>query len=55
VLLHVAAILARRLDAANQALIELKSQVQKNQPGSEIGEAIDKMERLLYGYFRQFK
>jgi CRP-like cAMP-binding protein len=44
VLLHVAVILARRLDAANQALIELKGQVQKEQPGSEIGEAIENME-----------
>ena len=55
VLLHVAAILARRLDAANQALIELKGQIQKNQPGSEIGEAIEKIEGLLYGYFRLFQ
>ena len=55
VLLHVAAILARRLDAANQALIELKGQIQKNQPDSEIGEAIEKIEGLLYGYFRLFQ
>src|SRR5262249_50467208 len=56
VLLYVTVILARRLDAANEALIELKSQVQKDQPGSEgIGEAIEKMEGLLYGYFRLFK
>ena len=56
VLLYVTVVLARRLDAANEALIELKSQVQKDQPGSEgIGEAIEKMEGLLYGYFRLFK
>jgi CRP/FNR family transcriptional regulator, cyclic AMP receptor protein len=55
VLLYVAAILARRLDAANQALIELKSQVQAGQPRSEIGETIDKMEGVLYRYFRLFE
>ena len=55
VVLYVAAVLARRLDAANQALIELKGQIQKNQPDSEIGEAIEKIEGLLYGYFRLFE
>jgi CRP/FNR family cyclic AMP-dependent transcriptional regulator len=47
VLLYVAAILARRLDGANQALIELKSQVQAGQPRSEIGNTIEKIEGLL--------
>jgi CRP/FNR family cyclic AMP-dependent transcriptional regulator len=37
-LLYVAAILARRLDGANQALIELKSQLQAGQPRSVIGK-----------------
>jgi CRP/FNR family transcriptional regulator, cyclic AMP receptor protein len=46
-LLYVAAILARRLDGANQALIELKSQLQAGQPGSVVGKTIDKMEGLL--------
>jgi CRP/FNR family cyclic AMP-dependent transcriptional regulator len=46
VLLYVAAVLARRLDAANQALI---------QPSSEIGETIEKMEGMLYRYFRLFE
>ena len=55
VLLHVAALLARRLEAANQAFIELKSQVQAGQPPSEIGETIDKMEGVLYRYFRLFE
>ena len=55
VLLYVAATLARRLDAATQALIELKSQVQAGQPRSEIGETIDKMEGVLYRYFRLFE
>jgi CRP/FNR family transcriptional regulator, cyclic AMP receptor protein len=55
VLLYVATVLARRLDAATQALIELKSRVQAGQPRSEIGEAIDKMEGVLYRYFRLFE
>ena len=54
-LLFVAGLLARRLDGANQALIELKSQVQAGQPNSEIGETIDKMEGLLDRYFRLFE
>ena len=55
VLLYVATVLARRLDAATHVLIELKSQVRASQPGSEIGETIDKMEGLLYRYFRLFE
>ena len=55
VLLYVATVLARRLDAATQALVELKRQVQARQPGSEIGETIEKMEGLLYRYFRLFE
>ena len=55
VLLYVAALLARRLEAANKALIELKSQVQGGEPRSEIGETIDKMEGVLYRYFRLFE
>ena len=54
VLLYVAAILARRLDAANEALIELKSEVQAGEPASEIGEKIDAIEGVLYRYFRLF-
>ena len=54
VLLYVAAVLARRLDAANNALIELKSQVQAGQPRSEISETIDEIEGVLYRYFRLF-
>jgi len=46
-LLYVAAVLARRLDSANRTLVELKTQVQTGQPGSEIGRTIQKMERLL--------
>jgi CRP/FNR family cyclic AMP-dependent transcriptional regulator len=46
-LLYVAVVLARRLDGANQALIELKSQVQAGQPSSVIGKTVEKMEGLL--------
>jgi CRP/FNR family transcriptional regulator, cyclic AMP receptor protein len=46
VLLYVAAILARRLDGANQALVELKSEIE-DKPRSVIGETIKKMEKLL--------
>jgi CRP/FNR family transcriptional regulator, cyclic AMP receptor protein len=46
-LLYVAAVLARRLDRANQALIELKSQLQAGQPRGEIGQTIKKIEALL--------
>jgi CRP/FNR family transcriptional regulator, cyclic AMP receptor protein len=46
-LLHVATVLARRLDSANQAVFELKSQLQAGQPRSEIGQTIKKIETLL--------
>jgi CRP-like cAMP-binding protein len=46
-LLYVAAGLARRLDSANHALIELKNQLQAGQPRGEIGETIEKIEVLL--------
>jgi CRP-like cAMP-binding protein len=55
VLLYVAAILARRLDAATRSLIEIKRQVAAGQPRNEIGETIDKMEGVLYRYFRLFE
>ena len=54
VILYVAAVLARRLDTANQALIELKRQVQAGEPPSEIGETIDEIEGAMYRYFRLF-
>src|SRR5260370_9325839 len=47
VLLYVAARLARRLAAATQALIDLKSQLQAGQPRSMIGKTIEKIEGLL--------
>ena len=46
-LLYIAAVLARRLDCANEALIELKRQVQAGQPHSEIDKTIEKIEGLL--------
>ena len=46
-LLYIASVLARRLDSANQALIELKRQVQPGQSRSEIGQTIKKMEMAL--------
>ena len=46
-LLYIAAVLARRLEGANQALIELKRQVQANEPRSVIGKTVEKMEGLL--------
>ena len=45
--LYIAAVLARRLDSANKALIELKRQVQAGQPHSEIDKTIEKIEGLL--------
>ena len=45
-LFYVAAILARRLDGANQALVELKSEIQEK-PRHVIDETIKKMEKLL--------
>ena len=47
-LLYVAAILAQRLDHANQALIELKSQIKlHNIRGKTIGKAVKKLEDML--------
>jgi CRP/FNR family cyclic AMP-dependent transcriptional regulator len=47
VLLYVAAVLAQRLDGANQAVIELKSQLQASQPYSVIAKTVQKVEALL--------
>ena len=46
VLRYVAAVLARRLDGANQVLVELKSDIQ-DKPRSVIDKTIKEMERLL--------
>jgi hypothetical protein len=50
VALYVAAILARRLDAANRWLVAVKRQLQTGEPPSAIGKAVAKVEELLsYG------
>ena len=46
-LLYVATVLARRLDGANQALIELKRQLQVGESPSVIGKTVEKMQGLL--------
>src|SRR5215813_1498401 len=46
-LLYVATVLARRLDDANQTLIELRRQVQAGQPRSVIEKTADEIEELL--------
>jgi CRP-like cAMP-binding protein len=47
VALYVAAILARRLDSANLALIEVMRQVKAGEPHSVIGKTVEKVEELL--------
>jgi CRP-like cAMP-binding protein len=47
VALYVAAILARRLDSANQALIEVRRQLKAGDPRSVIGRAVEQVEQLL--------
>ena len=49
VALYVAAILARRLDAANRSLIEVKHQLQSGESLSVIGKTVDKLEEQLAG------
>src|SRR5262245_48911579 len=44
---YVAAILARRLDAANRSLIEVKGQVEAGESLSVIGKTVEKVEELL--------
>jgi CRP/FNR family transcriptional regulator, cyclic AMP receptor protein len=46
-LLYVTVLLARRLDATNQALIEVKRQLQTGQPRSIISRTVEKAEELL--------
>ena len=47
VALYVAAILARRLDAANRSLIEVKQQIESGEPLAVIGRSVEKMEEAL--------
>jgi CRP/FNR family transcriptional regulator, cyclic AMP receptor protein len=50
VALYVAAILARRLDAANRWLVAVKRQLQTGEPPSVIGKAVETVEeQLIYG------
>jgi CRP-like cAMP-binding protein len=46
-LLYVAAILARRLDGANRAIIDLRHQIETNQPRSVLGTTLDKVQEAL--------
>ena len=45
--LYLAAILARRLESANRALIEIRRQLQAGEPRRVIGEMVQKVEQLL--------
>ena len=47
VALYVSAMLARRLDAANRSLIEVKHQLKAGEPPSVTGKAVEKVEELL--------
>jgi hypothetical protein len=44
---YVATMLAHRLDGANQALIQLKNQLQTGEPHSVVAKTVSKMEGLL--------
>ena len=45
--LHVATVLAHRLDGANQALIQLKNQLQTGEAYSAVTNTVNRMEGLL--------
>ena len=47
VALYIAAILARRLDCANRALVEVGHQLQAGEPHSAIGRTVEKAAELL--------
>jgi CRP-like cAMP-binding protein len=48
VALHVAAILARRLDAANRALVEIKRQLLAGEPRRAIGRMVEQVQEMLH-------
>ena len=49
-MLYVATVLAQRLDVANHALIQLKSQLQTGEPPPNVvAKAVGRMEQLLAG------
>jgi CRP/FNR family cyclic AMP-dependent transcriptional regulator len=45
--LYVAAVLARRLDGANRALIQLKNQLQVGEPHNVVAKTVSKIQGLL--------
>jgi CRP/FNR family transcriptional regulator, cyclic AMP receptor protein len=45
--LYVATLLAHRLDGANRALIQLKSQLKSGEPHNVVAKTVSKMEELL--------
>ena len=45
--LYVATVLAQRLDSANHALINLKSQLKAGEPHNAVAKTVSKMEELL--------
>jgi hypothetical protein len=45
--LYVATVLAHRLDGANHALIQLKHQLQTDEPHSVVAKTVSKMEGIL--------
>jgi CRP-like cAMP-binding protein len=45
--IYVATVLAHRLDSANDALIQLKSQLETGEPHTVVAKTVSKMERLL--------
>ena len=45
--LYVATLLAHRLNGANQALIQLKSQLKTGEPHNVVAKTVSKMEGLL--------
>ncbi len=52
--LYVAAVLAQRLEGANKAFIELKSQLQAGQSGNVITKMLDKMAAGLFSGVTQW-
>jgi HAMP domain-containing protein len=48
-LLYVATVLAKRLERANQTLLELKRQIEAGEPRCVIGQTAEEMEVLLGG------
>jgi CRP/FNR family transcriptional regulator, cyclic AMP receptor protein len=45
--LYLATVLAHRLDGANHALVQLKSQLKTGEPHNEVAKTVSKMEELL--------